>query len=58
LRCWPTIISAARERIENPLPASYYDAFERVDRDPLFRLVVAGQGDRVVARSSSACCRA
>jgi ribosomal protein S18 acetylase RimI-like enzyme len=38
----------AREQIEHPLPASYYAAFERVDRDPLFRLVVAEQGGRVV----------
>ena len=38
----------ARERLEEPLPVSYYDAFERVDRDPLFRLVVAERGGRVV----------
>jgi len=41
-------LGRARERIEDPLPAAYYDAFERVDRDPLFRLVVAEQGGRVV----------
>jgi ribosomal protein S18 acetylase RimI-like enzyme len=41
-------LGRARERLEHPLPASYYDAFERVDRDPLLRLVVAEQGGRVV----------
>jgi ribosomal protein S18 acetylase RimI-like enzyme len=42
-------LGAARERIENPLPVSYYDAFARIDRYPLFRLVVAEQqGGRVV----------
>ena len=41
-------LGRARERIEQPLPASYDDAFARVDRDPLFRLVVAEQGERVV----------
>jgi ribosomal protein S18 acetylase RimI-like enzyme len=41
-------LGRARERLEHPLPASYDDAFERVDRDPLFRLVVAEQGGRVV----------
>jgi ribosomal protein S18 acetylase RimI-like enzyme len=37
-------LGRARERLEQPLPASYYEAFARVDRDPLFRLVVAEQG--------------
>lgn len=41
-------LGRARERLEDPLPASYYDAFARVDRDPLFSLVVAEQGGRVV----------
>ena len=41
-------LGRARERIEDPLPASYYDAFARVDRDPLFRLVVAELDARVV----------
>lgn len=30
-----------RERIEDPLPQSYYDAFERVARDPNIKLIVA-----------------
>ena len=41
-------LGRARERIEQPLPACYYNAFDRVDGDPLFRLVVAEQGARVV----------
>ena len=41
-------LGAARERLEEPLPQAYYDAFARVDGDPLFRLVVAEQGSRVV----------
>lgn len=41
-------LGAARERVEEPLPQAYYDAFARVERDPLFRLVVAEQAGRVV----------
>jgi ribosomal protein S18 acetylase RimI-like enzyme len=38
----------ARERLEDPLPALYYDAFERLSRDPNIRLVVAEEGGHVV----------
>lgn len=42
-------LGGPRERVENPLPASYFDAFERVDRDPNLTLVVAeGEGGAVV----------
>ncbi len=41
-------LGAARERVEEPLPQAYYDTFARVDGDPLFRLLVAEQGGRVV----------
>lgn len=42
-------LGSARERVTDPLPASYFDAFEKVDRDPTFRLVVAETGEgRVV----------
>jgi len=41
-------LGRARERIKQPLPAPYYAAFDRVDGDPLFRLVVAEEGARVV----------
>jgi ribosomal protein S18 acetylase RimI-like enzyme len=41
-------LGRARERIEDPLPASYFDAFDRVDRDPNLALVVAEEQARVV----------
>jgi GNAT superfamily N-acetyltransferase len=41
-------LGRARERIEDPLPASYFDAFDRVDRDPNLALVVADEEGAVV----------
>jgi ribosomal protein S18 acetylase RimI-like enzyme len=41
-------LGRARERIEDPLPASYFDAFDRVDRDPNLALVVAEEEGAVV----------
>jgi ribosomal protein S18 acetylase RimI-like enzyme len=41
-------LGRARERLEDPLPAPYYDAFERLSRDPNIHLVVAEEGTRVV----------
>ena len=41
-------LGRARERLEEPLPKSYYDAFERLERDPNIRLMVAEEGGRVV----------
>jgi ribosomal protein S18 acetylase RimI-like enzyme len=42
-------LGRARERIEDPLPPSYFQAFERVERDPNIQLVVAeGEGGEVV----------
>jgi ribosomal protein S18 acetylase RimI-like enzyme len=41
-------LGRARERVEDPLPASYYEAFARVDRDPNLQLVVAESEGRVV----------
>ena len=42
-------LGSGRERLENPLPPSYFKAFETVDRDPNIRLVVAEeQGGAVV----------
>jgi N-acetylglutamate synthase-like GNAT family acetyltransferase len=38
----------ARERIEDPLPAPYFEAFDRVDRDPNLELVVAEEQGIVV----------
>lgn len=39
-------LGSARERIADPLPACYFEAFARVDADPNVRLVVA-QGEGV-----------
>ncbi|WP_448029756.1 GNAT family N-acetyltransferase [Bradyrhizobium liaoningense] len=41
-------LGRARERVEDPLPAPYYDAFARVERDPNLTLVVAESAGRVV----------
>ena len=41
-------LGGPRERIEDPLPASYFTAFERVDRDENIQLVVAEEGGAVV----------
>jgi len=41
-------LGRARERAEDPLPPAYYEAFERVERDPNLALVVAESEGRVV----------
>jgi ribosomal protein S18 acetylase RimI-like enzyme len=41
-------LGRARERLEDPLPALYDDAFERLSRDPNIQLVVAEEGGNVV----------
>lgn len=41
-------LGSARERIEDPLPSSYFDAFAALDRDPNIHLVVAVGGDGTV----------
>jgi ribosomal protein S18 acetylase RimI-like enzyme len=41
-------LGSARERLEDPPPASYFNAFEALDRDPNIQLVVAEEGGRVV----------
>ena len=41
-------LGGARERLEDPLPASYFQAFERLDRDPNIQLVVAEEAGVVV----------
>lgn len=41
-------LGRARERVEDPLPESYYQAFERVTRDQNLTLVVAESEGRVV----------
>jgi ribosomal protein S18 acetylase RimI-like enzyme len=41
-------LGSARERVEDPLPASYYEAFARVEHDQNIQLVVAESEGRVV----------
>ncbi len=41
-------LGRGRERVEDPLPAVYYAAFERVERDSNLTLVVAESEGRVV----------
>lgn len=41
-------LGRARERLEQPLPEPYYDAFARLSGDPNIRLVVAEEGGRLV----------
>jgi ribosomal protein S18 acetylase RimI-like enzyme len=41
-------LGRARERVEDPLPAVYNQAFERIERDSNLTLVVAESGGRVV----------
>ena len=54
--CWRTIRSAgARERIEDPLPQSYFAAFEQLARDPNIQLVVAEDGEGAVVGCLQLC---
>lgn len=41
-------LGGQRERIEDPLPQAYFDAFERVQRDPNIQLVVAESGEGTI----------
>ena len=41
-------LGGQRERIEDPLPQGYFDAFERVQRDPNIQLVVAESGEGAI----------
>jgi ribosomal protein S18 acetylase RimI-like enzyme len=41
-------LGGARERIEDPLPPCYFQAFEALERDPNIQLVVAEEGDGAV----------
>ncbi len=40
-------LGAKRERLESPLPQSYYAAFEAIDRDPNHELIVVTVDDQV-----------
>lgn len=41
-------LGRSRERLEDPLPKPYFDAFERLASDPNIKLVVAEEGGSVV----------
>jgi ribosomal protein S18 acetylase RimI-like enzyme len=48
-------LGRARERLEDPLPESYFQAFEKVDRDPNIQLVVAQDGEGTVVGCLQLC---
>jgi ribosomal protein S18 acetylase RimI-like enzyme len=48
-------LGSARERIEDPLPQSYFAAFEKIDRDPNLKLVVAEDADGAVVGCLQLC---
>jgi ribosomal protein S18 acetylase RimI-like enzyme len=48
-------LGRARERLEAPLPQSYFGAFEQLDRDPNIQLVVAVDGEGAVVGCLQLC---
>jgi ribosomal protein S18 acetylase RimI-like enzyme len=48
-------LGGPRERLEDPLPQVYFDAFERVARDPNIQLVVAEDGEGAVVGCLQLC---
>jgi ribosomal protein S18 acetylase RimI-like enzyme len=48
-------LGAARERLDDPLPETYFRAFEAVDRDPNIQLVVAQGADGAVVGCLQLC---
>lgn len=48
-------LGRGRERLEEPLPPSYFRAFETLDRDPNIRLVVAEGADGIVVGCLQLC---
>lgn len=48
-------LGRARERVEDPLPASYYAAFDRIVQTPMLRLVVAVAANDAVAGCLQLC---
>jgi ribosomal protein S18 acetylase RimI-like enzyme len=48
-------LGRGRERLEAPLPESYFKAFEKVDRDPNIQLVVALDGEGAVVGCLQLC---
>jgi len=41
-------LGSQRERLENPLPESYYSAFDQINNDPNHELVVAERNGEVI----------
>jgi ribosomal protein S18 acetylase RimI-like enzyme len=48
-------LGSARERLEDPLPPSYFRAFEALDHDPNIQLVVAQDGEGAVVGCLQLC---
>jgi ribosomal protein S18 acetylase RimI-like enzyme len=48
-------LGSARERLEDPLPQSYFRAFDAVDHDPNIQLVVAVDGEGAVVGCLQLC---
>ena len=48
-------LGSARERLEDPLPPSYFRAFEALEQDPNIQLVVAENGDGAVVGCLQLC---
>jgi ribosomal protein S18 acetylase RimI-like enzyme len=48
-------LGSARERLEDPLPPSYFRAFEALDHDPNIRLVVAEDGEGAIVGCLQLC---
>jgi ribosomal protein S18 acetylase RimI-like enzyme len=48
-------LGSARERLEDPLPPSYFRAFEVLERDPNIQLVVAQDSEGVVVGCLQLC---
>jgi ribosomal protein S18 acetylase RimI-like enzyme len=48
-------LGSARERLEDPLPPSYFRAFEALERDPNIQLVVAQDGESAVVGCLQLC---
>ena len=48
-------LGGQRERLEDPLPQVYFDAFQRVARDPNIQLVVAEDGEGAVVGCLQLC---
>src|SRR6266542_5718421 len=48
-------LGGPRERLEDPMPQVYFDAFERLGRDPNIQLVVAEDGEGAVVGCLQLC---